>query len=36
MGDFSAQIRLAPSLFVVKVSPQFHSSAAAVFLFNLN
>jgi hypothetical protein len=36
MAEFNAQIQLAPSLFVVKVIPQFHPPAAAVFLFNLN
>jgi hypothetical protein len=34
--NLARSFRLAPSLFVVKVSPQFHPSAAAVFPFNLN
>jgi len=30
------EFRLAPSLFVAKVSAQFHPPTAAVFPFNLN
>jgi hypothetical protein len=34
--NLARSFQLAPGLFVVKVSPQFHPPAAAVFLFNLN
>jgi hypothetical protein len=36
MANVSAQIQLAPRLFVAKVRPQFHPPVAAVFLFNQN
>jgi hypothetical protein len=36
MANVNAQIRLAPRLFVAKVSQQFHPPVAAVFSFNLN